>query len=182
MADARALRRGAAAATAPQDDVLPPGLFRVRDLSVLLPMLDELCVLALSGQELLAALENGVSMWPKLEGRFLAVSGVRFAFDGAKPAGSRVDVSSLRVNGEPLELSGRVYKVLTKNYLRSARRNAAPRRAMQRNATPRRAAPVDVAPCSARARAACQAARMALNASADARCWSIRSTSRSCPC
>lgn len=100
-----------------------PGTFRARDLHMLLPMLDELCVLGLTASQLVAALENGVRMWPRLEGRFLAVSGVRFEFDGAKPAGARVDVRTVSVNGEPLELAAagepeRVYRVLTKNYLR----------------------------------------------------------------
>jgi 5'-nucleotidase len=33
-------------------------------------MMDETVVLQVTGQQLLAALENGVSMWPKQEGRF----------------------------------------------------------------------------------------------------------------
>ncbi len=36
------------------------------------------------------ALENGVSQWPKLEGRFPQVSGLKFSFDPSKPPGSRV--------------------------------------------------------------------------------------------
>ena len=39
----------------------------MRDLVNLLPMLDELCVLGLTGSQLHAALENGVSQYPKLE-------------------------------------------------------------------------------------------------------------------
>ena len=39
----------------------------MRDLVKLLPMLDELCVLGLSGAQLHTALENGVSQYPKLE-------------------------------------------------------------------------------------------------------------------
>jgi hypothetical protein len=35
-------------------------------------------VLGLTGQQLLEALENGVSQYPKLEGRFPCVSGVKF--------------------------------------------------------------------------------------------------------
>eukprot|EP01047_Picozoa_sp_COSAG01_P099208 COSAG01_NODE_29267_length_641_cov_1.376384_1_plen_94_part_10 len=57
----------------------------------LLPMLDELCVLGLSGTQLHRALENGVSQYPKLEGRFPCVSGVRFSFDPALPPNARVD-------------------------------------------------------------------------------------------
>ena len=49
-------------------------------------MLDELCVLGLTGAQLLASLENGVSQYPKLEGRWPCVSGVSFTFDPKKPA------------------------------------------------------------------------------------------------
>lgn len=40
--------------------------------------------------QVVAALENGVSQWPKLEGRFPQTSGVKFKFDPSKPAGERV--------------------------------------------------------------------------------------------
>lgn len=53
-------------------------------------MLDELCLLQLSGEQLLAVLENSVSQYPRLEGRFAQVSGVTFSFDAAQPAGKRL--------------------------------------------------------------------------------------------
>jgi 5'-nucleotidase len=62
-----------------------------------------------TGAELLAALENGVSQWPALEGRFLQVSGLCFSFDPSRPPGGRVVAGSVRVSGRPLEL-GRRYK------------------------------------------------------------------------
>jgi len=102
------------------DDVLPAGPLRVRDLNNLLPMLDELCVVALTGAQLLEALENGVSQWPKHEGRFPAVAGIRFAFDGRRAPGRRVDVGSCTVQGRPLDLDEE-YRLVTKNYLRSGR-------------------------------------------------------------
>jgi hypothetical protein len=46
------------------------GPLKVQDLVAILPMLDTTGVLACSGRELVAALENGVSQYPKLEGRF----------------------------------------------------------------------------------------------------------------
>ncbi|EKX34505.1 hypothetical protein GUITHDRAFT_61689, partial [Guillardia theta CCMP2712] len=72
------------------DDIFPPGPFLMKDLVTLLPMLDELCVIQLTGAQLLEALENGVCMYPKLEGRFPCVSGVRFEFDPDMPAGRRI--------------------------------------------------------------------------------------------
>jgi len=50
------------------------GDFRMRDLMSVLPMIDALVVIAVTGTQLLAALENGVSKYPALEGRFPQVS------------------------------------------------------------------------------------------------------------
>lgn len=52
----------------------PAGQFTYRDLVSVLPMLDETTVLKVTGQQLLDALENGVSQYPKLEGRFPQVN------------------------------------------------------------------------------------------------------------
>ena len=68
-------------------------------------------VLGLTGTQLLATLENGVSMHPRLEGRFLQVSGVSFEFDPTRPAGGRITDGSVAVGGAPLGLS-REYKVI----------------------------------------------------------------------
>ena len=76
----------------------------------MLPFTDELVLLELSGTDLLTVLETGVGSWPALEGRFLQVSGISFAFDGAAPRGARVLPGSVEVAGEPLEPQ-RKYKV-----------------------------------------------------------------------
>jgi len=56
------------------DRIHPSGEFRLRDLVSILPMVDNLVVVEVSGTTLLAALENGVSKYPALEGRFPQVS------------------------------------------------------------------------------------------------------------
>lgn len=56
------------------DRIIPVGPFRNRDLKNVLPSLDPLLLLDVSMETLLAVLENGVSMYPKLEGRFPQVS------------------------------------------------------------------------------------------------------------
>ena len=72
------------------DAIFPAGQFLTKDLFTLLPMLDDMMTIELTGAELLAALENGVSQYPKLEGRFPCVSGVRFSFDPSKPGGLKL--------------------------------------------------------------------------------------------
>jgi len=52
------------------DRIHPRGQFRIRDLMSILPMIDSLVIIAVSGSQLVAALENGVSKYPALEGRF----------------------------------------------------------------------------------------------------------------
>lgn len=43
------------------DALMQPGSFKQKDLCAICPMLDELCLLEMTGEQLLRALENGVS-------------------------------------------------------------------------------------------------------------------------
>ena len=56
-----------------------------------------------SGDQIIEALENGVSQYPKLEGRFPQVSGLTFGFDPTLTPGCRVDQSSITIGGEHLD-------------------------------------------------------------------------------
>ncbi|KAJ3649295.1 hypothetical protein Zmor_021046 [Zophobas morio] len=100
------------------DQVHPAGDFTVRDLTNIVPMRDPLVILKLKGQQVLQALENGVCMYPKLEGRFPQVAGVSFAFDPTKPPGQRVDPSFVRIGDEYLNLD-QYYRLATKSYMHS---------------------------------------------------------------
>jgi len=102
------------------DAIIEAGPLKMRDLIGLLPMLDELCVLELLGSTVLAVLENGVSQYPRLEGRFLQVSGVKFTYDAKKPGGERIVEGSVQIAGEPLNME-RKYKLVTKDYLRQGK-------------------------------------------------------------
>lgn len=98
------------------DRVHPKGWFKLRDLLTILPLVDELVVIEVTGQQLLQALENGVSAYPKLEGRFPQVAGIEFGFDPSKPKGHRVDPNLVRVQGKDLNPEKK-YKLCTKEYL-----------------------------------------------------------------
>lgn len=98
-----------------RSDVLhPAGELTVRDLTAMLPMLDETIVIEINGDALVRALENGVCMWPRLEGRFPQVSGMEVEFDAGAEAGKRV--RAVRVCGAEVD-PGRLYTVCTKSYL-----------------------------------------------------------------
>jgi len=102
------------------DTIHPAGPFKMCDLMSLIPMCDEVCVIGLSGEKLLAALENGVSKFPALEGRFPQVSGVSFKFDPSKSPNNRIVEGSVKVGGVPLDLN-RTYEVLVLAYLMSGK-------------------------------------------------------------
>lgn len=98
------------------DRIHAKGPFKMRDLVTILPMMDSLIVLNATGEQILKALENGVSQYPKLEGRFPQVAGVAFAFDPKKPAGERISPKFVKIGDEPLDPFQK-YKLVTKSYL-----------------------------------------------------------------
>eukprot|EP00041_Stephanoeca_diplocostata_P032005 m.1012301 g.1012301 ORF g.1012301 m.1012301 type:complete len:965 (+) comp24066_c1_seq7:370-3264(+) len=101
------------------DCVFAPGPLTYRSITELVPMLDETCVVGLTGRQLIATLENGVSKYPKLEGRFPQVSGIWFEFDPRQPPGQRILHDSVRVGDVQHQLDpDREYHMATKAYLR----------------------------------------------------------------
>jgi 5'-nucleotidase len=102
------------------DAIIEKGPIKMRDLVNLLPMLDELCLLQLTGSQVMAVLENSVSQYPRLEGRFAQVSGVTFTYDASKASGTRVLRTSVMVKGEALVMDKK-YRLCTKDYLRQGK-------------------------------------------------------------
>lgn len=92
-----------------------PGNLTRRDVLTFLPFSNQVVKVAVSGDTLKKALENGVSRLGDEEaGRFPQVSGLNFVYDGTKPVGSRV--TSVTVNGQPLSLA-KTYTLATTAYL-----------------------------------------------------------------
>ena len=111
-ADAVVLNSG----TFRSDQLHSRGVFKLRDLIRILPMMDELVVLRLSGQQLLQTLECGVAHWPVLDGSYAQVSRIQYKFDPQRPVGRRVDPKSVRIGGKPLDFN-EYYKIVTKEFL-----------------------------------------------------------------
>ncbi len=88
-----------------KDGTLNAGPFDRAGLAALLQQPDEpWAVSSLSGRQLRAALERGVSRAPLPNGGFLQVSGLRVNFD---PTGTRdLRIKSILVNGAPLSETG----------------------------------------------------------------------------
>ena len=69
------------------NQVFEPGPLTLRFLDQVLPMVDGVARIKMKGSLYIDALENGLSMYPKYEGRFPLVSGIRFQFDTRKEPG-----------------------------------------------------------------------------------------------
>lgn len=93
-----------------------------RTVDTVLPFQDEVITVSYTGTQLRAVLENSVSQYPLLDGRFLQVSGVRFRFDPLLPPQHRIIPGSVYVEeGKeyvPLCVDGeKRYVVATKTYV-----------------------------------------------------------------
>ncbi len=71
---------------------------------------DEIVVLSLRGDQIMAALERSVSFAPQTSAGFLQVSGLRFTYDTRKSGGKRV--SAATINGAAIDAS-KTFKVAT---------------------------------------------------------------------
>ncbi|SPO01964.1 related to 5`-nucleotidase precursor [Cephalotrichum gorgonifer] len=103
-----------AAGTIRGDQIYPPGAIRVRDIVTCFPFEDPVVLMMVTGRAVREALENGVSLYPALEGRFPQVSNIKFTFDPALPPGSRV--TSATIGGEDIQ-PNKKYKLATRGYM-----------------------------------------------------------------
>ncbi|XP_021696045.1 uncharacterized protein LOC5575910 isoform X2 [Aedes aegypti] len=98
------------------DQIHVAGPFTMRDLVNIIPMQDPLIVLEVTGKVLHEALENSVSTYPKLEGRFPQIAGMSFAFDPTQPPGRRVEPRLVRIGDEWLKMD-QTYTLCVKSYI-----------------------------------------------------------------
>ncbi|KAL9078154.1 MAG: hypothetical protein Q9157_002912 [Trypethelium eluteriae] len=103
-----------AAGTIRGDQIYPPGVLRLKDVMNCFPFEDPVVVIRVTGEALLGALENSVSKYPALEGRFPQVSNIELEFDPQAPEGSRIIY--VKVGNEPLKMD-REYKLATRGYM-----------------------------------------------------------------
>ncbi len=97
------------------DTAYPAGTAITRKLVLSeLPFGNRTVKLRLTGAQLKEALENGVSRVERADGRFPQVSGIAFAYDPRRPAGSRI--ARVTVGGEPLD-PRRSYTLATVDFL-----------------------------------------------------------------
>ena len=87
-----------------------------RDILSELPFGNVTVLMEISGADLLAALENGVSEVENRAGRFPQISGMTLIYDPSAPKGSRI--TELKIGGKPLDMS-RTYRLATNDYMAS---------------------------------------------------------------
>jgi 2',3'-cyclic-nucleotide 2'-phosphodiesterase (5'-nucleotidase family) len=83
-----------------------------------LPYDNQLVTADLTGDQIIAALENGVSQVESTAGRFPAVAGLRFTWNPSLPAGGRiVSVEVKTANGYQLIKGSQAYRVVTNDFM-----------------------------------------------------------------
>ena len=93
------------------------------------PYCNEICMTEATGQDILDALELGVTDYPNASGGFLQVSGLTYEIHSYIPSSVKLDeneafagvegeyrVKNVTVNGEPLDLN-KTYTLATNNYI-----------------------------------------------------------------
>ncbi|KIE02387.1 5'-nucleotidase, partial [Metarhizium majus ARSEF 297] len=96
------------------DQVYPPGVVRIKDITTCFPFEDPVVCLRVKGQAIWDALENGVSTYPALEGRFPQVSNIVFEFDPSREPGKRLNF--MQIGGRPYNPED-VYVLVTRGYM-----------------------------------------------------------------
>lgn len=89
------------------------------EVLTVLPFQNTLATFQVTGADLTAALENGLSELEEGAGRFPQVAGMKYSFDPKKAAGSRVISAEVMDNGKMVALDpAKTYNVVTNNYVR----------------------------------------------------------------
>ncbi|KAK6006835.1 hypothetical protein QM012_005843 [Aureobasidium pullulans] len=96
------------------DMVYPPGILRLKDIVDCFPFEDPVVVIKVKGQQLLEALQNGVSKYPALDGRFPQVSNISYTFDPSQNSYDRI--IGVQVGGKPLDVA-REYSLATRDFM-----------------------------------------------------------------
>eukprot|EP01060_Flectonema_neradi_P029928 TRINITY_DN4249_c1_g1_i1.p1 TRINITY_DN4249_c1_g1~~TRINITY_DN4249_c1_g1_i1.p1 ORF type:complete len:1017 (+),score=181.89 TRINITY_DN4249_c1_g1_i1:48-3098(+) len=96
------------------DVIYHPGPLTIKDILDMVPIEDVVVLIEITGAQVLAALENGLSKWPQHEGRFLQVSGLQLNANPELSPGSRI--TEVYINGELMEPT-KLYKCATTAFL-----------------------------------------------------------------
>jgi 5'-nucleotidase len=95
------------------------GEITMGEVLTVLPFSNTLATFQLSGADLVASLENGVSQIEEVAGRFPQVAGLKYTFDKSKPAGSRISDVLVKDGDNWVAIDpAKTYGIVTNNYVR----------------------------------------------------------------
>ncbi|HYF61891.1 MAG TPA: 5'-nucleotidase C-terminal domain-containing protein [Herpetosiphonaceae bacterium] len=89
----------------------------IGDVYSVLPFGNSIVTRSVTGGQIWRMMENGVSQFPALDGRFPQISGFKFTFDGSKPANSRVLSVTLDDGTAVISNTTSSYTLLTTDFL-----------------------------------------------------------------
>jgi 5'-nucleotidase len=96
------------------------GEITMGEVLTVLPFSNTLATFQISGADILASLENGVSQLEDVAGRFPQVAGLKYSFDKSKPAGERIVDVQVKEGDAWVPLDpNKVYGVVTNNFVRT---------------------------------------------------------------
>ena len=98
------------------DKVYPSGFLKYEAYSEMFPFPNPVMLLESTGEQILSALENGVSKVPALDGRFPQVSGIKFTFDPNKPPMQRILLDTVKLEDSPIDLKKK-YRFAVPKYM-----------------------------------------------------------------
>ena len=93
---------------------IEPGDVTKGQIISVLPFGNTVTVLEVTGKDVVAVIENGISAYPESNGAYCHMGGLVFSFDETKPAGSRV--SEVLVDGKAIDLNAK-YSLATNDFL-----------------------------------------------------------------
>jgi len=95
------------------------GEITMGEVLTVLPFSNTLATFQLSGADLLASLENGVSQVADIAGRFPQVAGLKYTFDTSKEVGSRISDVQVKEGDAWVPLDpAKTYGIVTNNFVR----------------------------------------------------------------
>lgn len=97
------------------------GDITIGSVLTVLPFGNTVATLGLTGADVIAALENGVSRWENTDGRFPQVGGIRYSFDPERPAFNRIlsaDIKNADGTFSPID-PDEIYIITTNNFMRT---------------------------------------------------------------
>ena len=95
------------------------GEITMGEVFTVLPFQNTLATFQLKGSDVVAALENGVSKYEEVAGRFPQVAGMTYTVDTGKPAGERISEVMVKEGDAFVPIDPeKVYGVATNNYMR----------------------------------------------------------------